>query len=511
MAMTILTVYLVLALGVSFLCSLLEAGLLSLQRSYIAVLVDQGRPAGPRLFKLTADINRPLAAILTLNTFAHTLGAAGVGAQAAVIWGEAWVGLVGFVVTVLILVLSEIVPKTLGAVHAERLAGFVAGTCMVLIRVLYPAVVACTWLSRAMSGPRTEVPRVSRDELRVFAGWAQKEGAIDPIEARIIRNMIALREVAVSEVMTPRIVVATLGVNQTIGDIARGGPPRFSRVPIIGASLDEVRGIIHRQDLVQALSDGDLDRTVGQLAHPVHAVPMHAKLPRVFRTFLERREHLFLVVDEYGGGRRTPPPTCRRSPAGSSMRAEARVRRARIRRDQHHRRRSSWQASAHSCVRSVGWPLSRPSTLVVSHGEARRAAVKTRRDSGGQRVGIVQNRVNTRLASAGRAPGGLTAVLVNGTAIEFDKDGFMVDPDLWDDQVAQAIARDERIDELTDVHWTIVRFIRDHWKEHDLAPPVRLLCQTSGVSVRQMFKLFTSGPARGACRVAGLPKPDGCV
>jgi tRNA 2-thiouridine synthesizing protein E len=126
-------------------------------------------------------------------------------------------------------------------------------------------------------------------------------------------------------------------------------------------------------------------------------------------------------------------------------------------------------------------------------------------------VGNVQNRVNTRPAPAGRAPGGLTAVLVSGTVIEFDNDGFMVDPDLWDDEVAQAIAREERIDELTDIHWTIVRFIRDHWKEHDLAPPVRLLCQTSGVSVRQMFKLFASGPARGACRVAGLPKPDGCV
>ncbi|MHC5113097.1 MAG: CNNM domain-containing protein [Planctomycetota bacterium] len=299
--MTMLIVYLVFALGVSFLCSLLEAALLSLQRSHIAVLVDQGRAAGPRLLELTTNIDRPLAAILTLNTFAHTLGAAGVGAQAAVIWGEAWVGVVGFVVTVLILVLSEVVPKTLGAVHAERLAGFVAATCTVLIRALYPAVVACNWISRAMSGRRTEAPRVSRQELRVFAGWAQEEGAIDQIEARIIQNMIALREVVVGEVMTPRTVVATLGVDQTIGDIARHGPPRFSRVPIIGASLDDVRGIIHRQDLVQALSDGDLERTVGELAHPVHVVPTHAKLPAVFRTFLERREHLFLVVDEYGG------------------------------------------------------------------------------------------------------------------------------------------------------------------------------------------------------------------
>jgi len=296
-----LIVYLLIALGVSFLCSLLEAALLSLPRSHIAVLVDQGRPVGSRLARLKADIDRPLAAILTLNTFAHTLGAAGVGAQAAIIWGEAWVGLVGFAVTVLVLVLSEIIPKTLGAVHAKRLASFTAWTCTLLIRLLYPAVAACNRLSRAVSGRNAHVPTVSRDELRVFAGWAHEEGAIDQTEARIIRNMIALREVAVSEVLTPRTVVATLGVDQTIGDIARNGPPRFSRLPVIGESPDDVRGVIHRHDLVEALSNGDLERTVGELARPVHVVPMTAKLPVVLKTFLDRRELLFLVVDEYGG------------------------------------------------------------------------------------------------------------------------------------------------------------------------------------------------------------------
>ena len=296
-----LVVYLLMALGVSFLCSLLEAGLLSLPASYVALLVEQDRPAGHRLAKLKADIDRPLAAILTLNTFAHTLGAAGVGAQAAIIWGETWVGLVSFAVTVLVLVFSEIIPKTLGAVHAKRLAGFTAWTVTLLIRLLYPAVAACNRLSRAMSGKSEPPSTMSRDELRVVTGWAQKEGAIDPTEARIIRNMIALREVTVGEVMTPRTVVVTLDVDETIGDIARDGPPHFSRVPVIGESLDDVRGIIHRQDLVEALSDGDLARTVGEFARPVHVVPLVAKLPDVLRTFLDRREHLFIVVDEYGG------------------------------------------------------------------------------------------------------------------------------------------------------------------------------------------------------------------
>ena len=100
---------------------------------------------------------------------------------------------------------------------------------------------------------------------------------------------------------------------------------------------------------------------------------------------------------------------------------------------------------------------------------------------------------------------------VEGKAIEFDKDGFMIAPDLWCDEVASAIAEEEGIDELTDKHWGIVNFIRGYWQENDLAPPVRLICKEVGVSVREIYKLFTSGPARGACRVAGLPKPDGCV
>jgi TusE/DsrC/DsvC family sulfur relay protein len=100
---------------------------------------------------------------------------------------------------------------------------------------------------------------------------------------------------------------------------------------------------------------------------------------------------------------------------------------------------------------------------------------------------------------------------VDGKVIDFDKDGFMLDPGLWDDQVAAAIAQEEGIDEVGDTHWAIIRFIRSYWQENDLAPPVRLLCKEGGVSVRQIYKLFTSGPARGACRIAGLPKPDGCV
>jgi dissimilatory sulfite reductase related protein len=100
---------------------------------------------------------------------------------------------------------------------------------------------------------------------------------------------------------------------------------------------------------------------------------------------------------------------------------------------------------------------------------------------------------------------------IGDKTIEFDKDGFMLNPGLWDEIVASAIAEEEGIDDLSEQHWAIVKFIREYWLEHDLAPAVRLICKEVGVGVRQIYKLFTSGPARGACRVAGLPKPDGCV
>ena len=299
--MILLMAYLLLALVVSFLCSLMEAVLLSVPRSYIAVLVEQNTVAGKRLQRMKDDVDKPLAAILTLNTFAHTLGAAGVGAQAAHLWGDAWVGAVSFVVTLLVLVFSEIIPKTLGAIHTKKLAPFIAWIIQCLIVILRPVVAACNWISRLLSGRKQALPHVSRDEVRSFAHMALAEGAIDRTEATLLRNLIALRDVTVEDVMTPRTVVFTLRADQTVGEIAGDGPPRFARVPIIGASLDDPKGVVHRQDLFQAFCTGNTETTVGELARPLHAVPTVAKLPDVLKTFVQRREHLFLAIDEYGG------------------------------------------------------------------------------------------------------------------------------------------------------------------------------------------------------------------
>jgi len=299
--MILFLIYLTMAVGVSFLCSLLEAALLSVPRSHVAVMVERGGRAGKRLEKMKDDVDRPLAAILTLNTFAHTLGAAGVGAQAAVLWGEAWVGLVGFVVTLMILIFSEIIPKTLGAVHAKGLAGFTTWTVHGMIVLLWPLVAACNGISKLLAGRHRAVPLISRDEVRSLSRLAHEEGAIDQNEARVMSNLIALRDVSVEQVMTPRRVVFVLREDQTVGEATEGEPPRFARIPVVGESLDDVKGLVHRHDLFKARNEGRADAKLSELVRPAHIVPKMAKLPAVLEKFLERREHLFLVVDEYGG------------------------------------------------------------------------------------------------------------------------------------------------------------------------------------------------------------------
>ena len=299
--MIVLLTYLLMALAISFLCSLLEAVLLSVPRSYVAVLVEQGRPAGKRLERMKTEVDRPLAAILTLNTFAHTLGAVGVGAEAALLWGDAWVGVVSFVVTLLILMFSEIIPKTLGAVHAKGLAPSAAWIIQGLMVVLRPIVALCESVAKVLARAHREMPKISRDEIRSLAGLALGEGAIDRNESRVIRNLIALREVSVEQVMTPRTVVFTLQADQTVEQVTRGEPPRFARIPVVGTSLDDVKGQIHRHQLFTALGGGRGDVTLSELARPLHVVPGLAKLSSVLQDFIERQEHMFLVVDEFGG------------------------------------------------------------------------------------------------------------------------------------------------------------------------------------------------------------------
>lgn len=297
----LLWAYLALALGVSFLCSMLEASLLSMTPSYTQMLVDRGSRAGRILQAMKRDIDRPLAAILTLNTVAHTVGAAGVGAQAAVVFGRAWVGVISAVLTLLILILSEIIPKTIGAVWHKQLAPFTAYTTRTMIWALWPLVAICMLLSQWISGSKRE-DKMSRDELTSLAHLGRQHGTLKPDEYLVMRNLMALRDVQVGDVMTPRNVMYMLPATQTIGELMESvGPPRFARIPIYRDTPDNLLGYITRYEMLRCFHAGQTERTLQDIARPLIAVPEHGDVANLLQRMTETREHLAQVVDEYGG------------------------------------------------------------------------------------------------------------------------------------------------------------------------------------------------------------------
>lgn len=295
-----LFVYLGLALGVSFLCSMLEAGILSIPHPYVMVLAEEGRKSGKLLDHMKSNLDRPLAAILSLNTVAHTVGAAGVGAQVQIIFGNQWVAIASVIVTLLILVLSEIIPKSLGAAHAKRLSGFTAYTIQVMIWISYPLVVVLEAISRRISGGERSM--ITREEVKVAAELGEHAGALEEREMRVIHNLLRLSEVKVRDVMTPRPVVFMLPENMTAREAAeKHHPIRFSRIPIFRGGADQIVGLVQRQALLHAASDERGDQPLETLLQPIHVVPDLANVADALDEFIRRREHLFQVTDEHGG------------------------------------------------------------------------------------------------------------------------------------------------------------------------------------------------------------------
>lgn len=299
--MILLFLYGVSAIGVSFLCSLLEACLLSLPRSYVEALVEGGSRAGERLRRMKTNIDRPLAAILTMNTIAHTVGAAGVGAQAAVVFGSAAVGIASALMTLLILVVSEIIPKTLGAVHARSLAAPAALIIQGMIVVCYPLIVPLEWVNRALGYQRGE-QRFSRAELVSMIRLGQVTGAMEQREYRIATNLIALSEVRLTDVMTPRTVVFSLPASMSVGRaVQQHHPFRFDRIPIYQREPEQVTGYVARFDIETAHVAGETGQPLQALAKPIPAFPDLVSVGHVLEQFIRRHDHLALVIDEYGG------------------------------------------------------------------------------------------------------------------------------------------------------------------------------------------------------------------
>lgn len=299
--MTLLLVYVFVALGFSFLCSIAEAVLLSVSKPYVVILEQEGKPSGRVLRGLKEDINQPLAAILTLNTVAHTVGAAGAGAQAAAVFGSAYVGVISAVLTLLILVFSEIIPKTLGAVFWRKLAPSTAFMLRGLIWVLYPFVWMAQKLTQGLPGEPT-LNGFSRREFAAMADLGAAEGQLEKRESRIIKNLFLLHATTVKDVMTPRPVVFALPDDLTVAEFFAAHPgKRFSRIPIYHESLDNVTGFVLRDDLLLAQARGNSQSPLTTYRRDLPALPETTSLSEALETCLDKRAHIVLVVDDFGG------------------------------------------------------------------------------------------------------------------------------------------------------------------------------------------------------------------
>jgi CBS domain containing-hemolysin-like protein len=297
----LMLVYLGAAIVLSFLCSIAESALLSMTPSYIAGL-KQARPRlAARLQRLRLDnIDQSLAAILTLNTIAHTAGAVGAGAKAAVVFGSAWVGVFSAVATLLILFLSEIVPKTIGALYWRRLAAPTAQFVRIMIVALYPLIWVSEQVTRLLARGHT-AEAFNREEFLAMAGMGEASGGIDPRESRILRNLFGMSTLRTWDVMTPRPVISALSRDATVAEaLNEPGAAPFSRIPVYSRDIDDVAGFVLRDELRQADARGDGMRPIAGLARPLLTVADSMPLTGLLEFLLQKRQHIALVVGEYG-------------------------------------------------------------------------------------------------------------------------------------------------------------------------------------------------------------------
>jgi CBS domain containing-hemolysin-like protein len=299
--MLLLAVYATVALGLSFLCSILEAVLLSLTPSYVAARDRDGTTTGVLLRKLKDDVDRPLAAILSLNTIAHTMGAAGVGAEATRLFGSAWVGVTSAILTLLILVLSEIIPKTLGARYWRELAPATARVLSLMIWLLWPLVALSAKMTSFVAAAGSQTHAVHRDELTALAELGARKGVFRADETRILRALLHLGGVRARDIMTPRTVMHALPETQTVGEVMTAQDEfRFSRLPLYGADADDLNGYVLKDDILLRAARDEHDVVLRSLKREILVMPETLPVPHVLERFLERREHIALVLDEHG-------------------------------------------------------------------------------------------------------------------------------------------------------------------------------------------------------------------
>ena len=288
------------SLSISFLCSILEAVLLSLNHSFIALMRSRGHRAGDILHRMKRKIDEPIAAILTLNTIAHTVGAAWGGAIAGRVFGNLWIGVFAAALTFAVLVLSEIIPKTLGATFCNQLAAPTAHLLRFMVIAMKPVLVPLGVLSRWIRPAGKARAAISRAEIGALAELGRQEGAIDEEEFQVMSNVMQLDEIAVGEVMTPRIDMVAVPVDATVREAMDVMLDRGKlRLPVYEGNLDRIVGILLARDLWRAAREGIAG--VREVARPVRFAPDSKPVEELIREMRAERTKMIIVLDEFGG------------------------------------------------------------------------------------------------------------------------------------------------------------------------------------------------------------------
>ena len=299
--MVLLLAYLCLAIFISFLCSIMESVLLSTPKSFLMVKEKAGNKSAQTFIKLKNHIEKPLAAILSLNTIAHTIGAAGVGAEATRIYGEVYFGIISAILTFLILIFSEIIPKTIGATYWRRLA-LTSGLIMnFMVIICYPLVIMSVYLTKLFSRNSKDIS-VSREEISAMANIGTEEGIFKKSENMIIQNLIKLKAIKVTEIMTPRVVVAAANENMLLEDfLANKDFLYYSRIPIYADNIENITGYVFRQTVFEKLAEQQKNLKLKDISREIVIVHEFQTLLKLWETLLKKKEHIALVIDEYGG------------------------------------------------------------------------------------------------------------------------------------------------------------------------------------------------------------------
>ena len=286
---------------VSALCSLFEAVLYSVPAGHIESLVAAGSSAGRRLQRLRAEVQRPISAILSLNTVANTGGAAIAGAAAVAAFGQEWLAYFSAALTVGILLLSEIIPKTAGVIYSRPLSVVVAWPLTLLVSAFRPLIWVTTSITDLISRGRDE-EAVSGQELMVMTRLGLKGGSIEPHEAEVIQNILSLEKVTVRDLMTPRTVMYALPATAVLKDLRRDLEAlTYTRIPVCDDNRDDIVGFVHRRDLLAAMAQDRWDDTIESMMRPIQFISDSLPADRLLPTLMRQRQHMFVVLDEFGG------------------------------------------------------------------------------------------------------------------------------------------------------------------------------------------------------------------